>query len=151
MGDDDWNLVTGTTITRTRGSGTRRLSTAVDLLDEDDSESIDELQSEELVENEDPEEEEEEAAATKQKKFIKPANHRVVLEVDQIDKVIGQLACRECGEAVKVTLRNVCIATSIGIECMNEERGFFYHPVPSRATCRYNDPSCYRRQLRKKH
>jgi hypothetical protein len=34
----------------------------------------------------------------------KPMNSRVFLEIDQLDKVIGQLACRECGQAVKATV-----------------------------------------------
>jgi hypothetical protein len=33
-----------------------------------------------------------------------------------------------------VTIRNVCIASSIGIECVNEACGFFFHPQPPAGT-----------------
>jgi hypothetical protein len=64
----------------------------------------------------------------------KPSNSRVFLEIDQIDKIIGQLACRECGEPVKATVKSICIASSICIECTNESCDFLYHPQAPAAT-----------------
>jgi hypothetical protein len=133
VGEGDWNLTTGitTALQRTRGGGQGRRSVVPEEIF-DDTDSSDEEERLNEQENEAPmavEEEEEQPAKKK-----KPANHRVVLEVSQIDNVIGQLACRDCGEAVKVTLRNVCLATSIGIECMNDECGFLYHPQPPAGT-----------------
>jgi hypothetical protein len=76
-------------------------------------------------ENEVPLEEEEQPT---RERLVKPSHNRVVMEVDQIDKAIASLACRDCGEAVKVTIKTVCVASSIGLECTNEECGFIYHP-----------------------
>jgi hypothetical protein len=129
-GDGEWNLTTGTILGRTRGSGNGR--PVLQVLDSTDKEDAIEIQSE-AVESEDTgatTEEENEEEATK-----KPMNNWVLLELGQIDNVIGQLACRLCGEPVKATVKSVCIASSIGIECMNEVCGFLFHPqVPAGTT-----------------
>jgi hypothetical protein len=114
------------------GSRTRGSVDAVEIQESSDDEvSIVTTVSDE-VEKEIPEPVEEDPA--KKKKSTKPSNSRVVLELDQIKNVIGQLACRQCGSAVQVSVRNVCIASSVGIECMNEDCGFLYHPQPPAAT-----------------
>jgi hypothetical protein len=76
----------------------------------------------------------EEETSTVTKKTIKPVHNRVLLEVAQMESLFGQIACRECGETVKTTLKMVCIASSIGIECMNESCGFIFHPPAPAAT-----------------
>jgi hypothetical protein len=143
-----WNLTSGTTLGRTRGGAGRlelveppRTITIGDIVDSSDSEEEESIREPVVVlennnENQENEAPEDEEGPTKKKRFVKPANHRVVLEVEQIEKVFGQLACRSCGEAVQVTVKNVCIATSIGIECLNEGCGFLYHPelAPPAAT-----------------
>jgi hypothetical protein len=130
-GEEDWRLVSAPEDPdhgRTRGGGKQA---AVVVVDDASSSSDEEQQEEPAVDVQEAEEGEEAVVARKQQK---PANNRVVLKLDQIDKVFGQLACRECGDPVQVTVRNICIATSIGIECMNEECGFLYHPEPPAAT-----------------
>jgi hypothetical protein len=129
-GEEDWRIVSAPEDPnhgRTRGGGNRRA--AVVIVDSDSSSNEEEQEEPDVVQ----EAEVEEGAVVARKKE-KPSNNRVVLELDQIDKVFGQLACRDCVDPVKVTVRNICIATSIGIECMNEECGFLYHPEPPAAT-----------------
>jgi hypothetical protein len=135
-GEEDWRIVSAPEDPdhgRTRGGG--NLRAAVVVVDSDSSSDEEEQEEPDVVEEAEAEAEAEvEEGAVVARKKQKPANNRVVLELDQIDKVFGQLACRECGDPVKVTVRNICIATSIGIECMNEECGFLYHPEPPAAT-----------------
>jgi hypothetical protein len=125
-GDGAWNLTTGTIQGRTRGLGNGR--PVLQVIDSTDEEDAIEIRSE-AVESEDTrataeeEKNDDDEEATK-----KPMNNRILLEIDQLDHVIGQLACRLCGESVKATVKSVCIASSIGIECMNEECGFLFHP-----------------------
>jgi hypothetical protein len=111
-GEDDWNLRGGgeAILTRTRGGGKGK--PIVDMVVESDEVTV--------VDDDDKSvhEEEEAVEAPPPANKKKPSNNRVVLEVDQIDKVVAALACRECGDTVKATVRNVCIASSIGIECM---------------------------------
>jgi hypothetical protein len=125
--DEEWNLTTGTITTRTRG-GAKASIAASDLTsnsDESESTEVELIAEPESVEEE---EEEEENSPVKQKASKKPSNNRVILEVDQIETLVGQMACRQCGEAVKMTVKTVCIASSIGIECMNDNCGFIFHP-----------------------
>jgi hypothetical protein len=67
-------------------------------------------------------------------KSVKPANNRVVVEVEHMESLLGQLSCRQCGGAVKMTVKTVCIASSLGIECLNEDCGFIFHPPAPAAT-----------------
>jgi hypothetical protein len=106
------NLSTGVTARRTRGSGFTRTEEPTVVLSSDEEEEVEEV--EENAQAPTPVVVVEEASTAK-KKIIKPAHNRVMLEVDQIDKAIGNLACRECGEAVKVNVRTVCLASSIGL------------------------------------
>jgi hypothetical protein len=121
--EDDWNLTAGIRTTRTRGGGLGRPVLLEDI--------IEDLSSDEEEANEDPASvpDSVEVEEPIKKKVAKPANNRIILEVDQVNTVIDKLACRDCGQAVKVTLRNLCLATHIGIECTNEECGFLLHPV----------------------
>jgi hypothetical protein len=124
--DEEWNLQTGTILGRTRGNGSNSgQSVAGSDLTSNSSDEVTEV-LEETTEEEPIVVVEEES--TVKKKSVKPANNRVVLEVDAMEALVSQLACRECGEAVKMTVKTVCIATSIGIECMNEDCGYIFHP-----------------------
>jgi hypothetical protein len=130
--DEVWNLAGGTITTRTRRGGSSSSLAASDLTTTSHSESSTEVEV--TSESLEPVVEEEEASTTATKKTIKPVHNRVLLEVDQMESLFGQIACRECGEAVKMTVKTVCIASSIGIECMNESCGFIFHPPAPAAT-----------------
>jgi hypothetical protein len=58
----------------------------------------------------------------------------VILEVDHIEKAIAQLGCPKCSGSMKVILRTVCIASSIGFECNDETCGYLFHAAPPAAT-----------------
>jgi hypothetical protein len=134
-----WNVVAGnTTDKRTRSRGGRFED---DGASESSVEEEQEQQAEDLpvVANREEEEEEQEnqdpmVEPPPKEKSIKPVNKRVVIEVDNIDNAIGCLACNQCGDPVKVTIQTVCLASSIGIECTNEDCGFLYHPEPPAGT-----------------
>jgi hypothetical protein len=64
----------------------------------------------------------------------KPPHTRVILELDHIQKAFDKLGCPQCGEAIKVNLRTVCIASSLGFECTNEACGYLYNAVSPAAT-----------------
>jgi hypothetical protein len=65
-----------------------------------------------------------------EKRRIKPtSNNRVILEVDQVvEDAMENVACRDCGCNVKATLRTVCLATTIAIQCTNDYFGFYSEP-----------------------
>jgi hypothetical protein len=68
-------------------------------------------------------------------KSVKPANNSVVVEVEHMESLLGQLSCRQCGGAVKMTVKTVRIASSLGIEYLNEDCGFIFHsPAPAATT-----------------
>jgi hypothetical protein len=127
--DADWKLASGTLETRRsscpRGGG-KETPCDSSLLSEEDDPETPQLQAPVAVAVE--EEENEEPLEATMEKFKKPAHNRVVVEVEHIDKAIASLACRDCGEAVKVSIKTVCLASSIGFECTNEDCGFIYHP-----------------------
>jgi hypothetical protein len=84
---------------------------------------------------EDPEDDEDEEPEPVAVKASKPPNTRVLLEVGQLQKVFQKVGCPQCGGNVALMLRTVCIATSIGIECENNETcNWFVHPAPAAAT-----------------
>jgi hypothetical protein len=133
-----WNVVAGTVEKRTRSRGGGDF-------DDSELEEEEEDQQQEQVENHDANDEEEVMGDEEQEnqdpleeppkeKSIKPVHKRVVIEINNIDKAIASLACSQCGEAVKVTIRTVCLASSIGLECTNEDCGFLYHPEPPAGT-----------------
>jgi hypothetical protein len=125
-----WNLITGTTRSRTRGGSPIEPVVMGAFMQVDGAVATAE---EETKENE-PTEPVEEEEPVRKKKFVKPPNNRAIVEVEQISTLMAQLACRDCGEAVKVTFRNVCLATSVGVQCTNESCGFIFHPQPPAAT-----------------
>jgi hypothetical protein len=123
FGEDDWNLSGGQMpATRTRGGGLRR-SEPMQI-----TESSDESEVSAVVEGEDVVE-----VAVSPDKKSKPANERVVLDIEQITKVFEQVGCPKCGEPIALNLRTVCIATSLGLECTKCD--YFYHPEePTKTT-----------------
>jgi hypothetical protein len=124
--DNDWKLTAGRTVLKTRGGGQGR--PVLQILDSsDDEEESNATEETSLTEEVVPEEE-------GVKKSVKPCNNRVLLELNQIDGVIGQLACADCGGKLQAIVRNVCLASSLGVECMNEECGFMIHPQAPAAT-----------------
>jgi hypothetical protein len=135
--DNDWKLSAGRTLLKTRGGGQGRpVLQIIDSSDEDESNTTGETSlTEEVV----PEEE-------AVKKPVKPCNNRVLLELNQIDGVIGQLACGNCGGKLQAIVRNVCLASSLGIECINEECGFMIHPqAPAATTIHHARGDCFER------
>jgi hypothetical protein len=123
-GGGDWNLTRGTTITRTRGI---RKQLAPIVLAEEPSAVDEELFDEQEATAAEPAEEEE-PSANKRRKIIKPNSNRVILEVEQVDDAMNNVACRDCGSNVKATLRTVCLATTICIECTNDYCGYISEP-----------------------
>jgi hypothetical protein len=129
---EGWKLVgTDDNAARRRGGGNPPDVLEVLSSSEDEDTTV-------VVEDEEDEEEQvEEEEAPEPEPVVKkkkPTNNRVVLELDQINKVFEQMVCRECSHPVKVSVRNICIASSIGIECQNEACGFLYHPEPPAGT-----------------
>jgi hypothetical protein len=87
--DGNWTLpAVGIREGRTRGGAAAPLPVE----DEEEGESTDEDYSEE----DESTSEDESLESSPEKK--KQCNNRVILEVDQINKVIEQLACHDCGE-----------------------------------------------------
>jgi hypothetical protein len=67
-------------------------------------------------------------------KPTKPANTRVLLEMEELLKAFEQVGCPKCGSPIAMKARTVCIATSIGLECTKEKCEFLYHggmPAPT--------------------
>jgi hypothetical protein len=54
--------------------------------------------------------------------------------VGHIHDVFAELACPRCAGPMKVNLRTVCIASSLGLECLNEACGYLFHAAPPAAT-----------------
>jgi hypothetical protein len=122
---DGWKPFTATTQTRTRRNGQGRPDLAsigrrksLEISSESSSGSA------EALSDDSSEEEEEEPVA---KKPLKPENTRVLLEIKQLSKVFNQFGCPKCGSTVRMNIRTVCIATSIGFECGRESCQFFFH------------------------
>ena len=44
-----------------------------------------------------------------------------------MENAFKELRCPCCQSSIQLTLRTVCIATSIGIECLNKNCGYLYH------------------------
>jgi hypothetical protein len=65
---------------------------------------------------------------------VKPPHSRVILEVGHIHDAFAELACPRCTGPMKVNLRTVCIASSLGLECLNEACGYLFHAAPQTAT-----------------
>lgn len=125
---DDWELAACPMSTRrTRGGGGLPNGASEDkavIAEEPDEDSSDEDEEEEDVLVDDP-----------TKKAPKPDNTRVLLEVEQLQSVFQQVGCPKCGGDVSLSLRTICIATSIGMECENKETcQWFFHPEPPAAT-----------------
>jgi hypothetical protein len=119
-------------VSRTRG-GNRRTTTA-------DEQDVAEQESSEEDEDLEEEEEEEEAVEETEKKATKPPNTRVLLEVKQLESVFENIGCPRCGSPVALSLRTLCIATSIGIECTDKEAcKWFLHPQQPVATTIHDD------------
>jgi hypothetical protein len=144
--EGDWNLIVGverTTRTRHGGNGRPDLAgmskrkeavgTNDSVAEEQDTASLTistisgEEQQEETQEVVDDEEEESVPAK-------KPPHSRVLLEVEHIEKAFDELGCPQCGGSIKLNLRTVCIASSLGFECLNEACGYLYHAVSPAAT-----------------
>jgi hypothetical protein len=68
------------------------------------------------------------------KKPLKPHHSRVILEVDNIDKVFEELGCPKCGGPIKASIRTVCISSSIGFQCIDEDCCFSHARTPSTTT-----------------
>ena len=121
--ESDWKLAYGAlAITRTRGGGhgrpdlnrMRRTALAPCSSGDESSDSGGEDSEEEAEEDEEP-------------STTKPEHTRVILEIGHIENAFKELRCPHCQSSIKLTLRTVCIATSIGIECQNENCGYLYH------------------------
>ena len=101
------------TTTRTREGGKKNIEAVVPTALE-----IEESCEEEELEDEDDNISSEEDDMESPKKLLsKPSNERVILEVRQLDKVFKELGCPMRGSELSLTIRSICIATSIGIEC----------------------------------
>jgi hypothetical protein len=158
--EDDWKLVTGKKReSRTRGGGEGRADVAaltkkketllIDIADlSDDSSSEESAITASIGEEEEADKVTDDEAAVA-KKVVKPMHSRVILEVAHIEKAIAQLGCPQCGQDLKVALRTVCLASSIGFECLNESCGYLFHATHS--TVGDNYPCGEGRQLRTQH
>jgi hypothetical protein len=123
-------------MTRTRGGGNGRPDldsvarkrgdyAIVDLVNDEGKESD---------ESNDSSEEEEEDVAEPPTKIVKPMHTRVILEVSQLQQAFRDFPCPDCGEALELNLRTVCIATSIQLICNNQECSYvsnFDKPCPT--------------------
>ena len=72
----------------------------------------------------------------------KPSHSRVILEVGQIEKAFEQLCCPQCKGPIEVSLRTVCIASSIGFSCKDDNCGYLFHaeqPAPTTIHDESND------------
>jgi predicted RNA-binding Zn-ribbon protein involved in translation (DUF1610 family) len=139
--EDDWKLITGSKRkSRTRGGGEGRADDAafikrketllIDIADLSDDSTVESVASASTGEPEKVMDDEEVA----KKKAVKPMHSRVILEVAHIENDFAQLGCPNCGQAIKVSLRTVCITSSIGFECLNEDCGYLFHATPLAAT-----------------
>jgi hypothetical protein len=118
--ETDWNLLVGTTRTRSRGGGEGRPNLertsfghveTVDLVDDSTKAGSDgdlDISDEEEVE-------------TTVVKSKKPPHTRVILEVSHLERAFRNFPCPECKEPLELKLRTVCIATNIELICNNKE------------------------------
>jgi hypothetical protein len=135
-----WNLTAGTgilTSTRTRRGGDGRPDIAgaanrkeLVVIDIDEDEDVSVSGTEEEEDSEDEGSDEDSTATGK-----KPPHTRVILEVAHVEKAFAELGCPQCSGPIKATLRTVCIASSLGFQCMNEETcGYLFHAASPAAT-----------------
>jgi hypothetical protein len=133
---DGWTLtIASTTITRrTRmgGVGRPNIEAAakrkdVVVIDVDDEVLSVSSESEEDQEDDSDGEVSDEKSTNPGKK---PPHTRVILEVNHIEKAFAELGCPKCGGSIKPTVRTVCIASSLGFECMNQESSIPCHRLP---------------------
>jgi hypothetical protein len=132
----DWqNLAIGTRSSRTRAGATelgrQSVPEVIDVAN-DDNETNEESQltattatTEDTTQTEDP---------TDSVEVIvkKPTHSRVILEVSQLQQAFACRPCPECGEALELKLRTVCIASSIELICNNIDCSY---------QCNFNRPS----------
>jgi hypothetical protein len=122
-------------VTRTRRGGDGRPDIAgaskrkeLVVIDEDEDLSVSGTEEEEDSEDEGSDEESTEAGK-------KPPHTRVILEVAHVEKAFAELGCPQCRGPIKATIRTVCIASSLGFQCMNEETcGYLFHAASPAAT-----------------
>jgi hypothetical protein len=131
---EDWNLVTGvsSTTTRTRGSsiilGSNEHHDVSEVVaaDHDSTSTVSQLTSEVSIEAT--------SNATPGVLAKKPTHSRVILEVSQLQQAFANYPCPECNEPLELTLRTVCIATSIELICNNKDCSYqcnFDRPSPT--------------------
>jgi hypothetical protein len=126
---EDWNLAgSSLPLTRTRGDGRGRPNASLLARQRNLCESSSSSSSE-GPEVEEEEEEEEEVVAPK-----KPPHTRVIVEVNQLEQLMAQFACKKCGSALDLGLRTVCLATNVSFSCGNEDCDFTFESDPPAST-----------------
>jgi hypothetical protein len=134
---DGWTLTAGngpSTRTRTKGGGNRRPDIEGTTRKKEFIRHLSASASGSDYEQESSSEEEDSDEESTKDSSNKPPHSRAILEVRHIHDVFAELACPRCTGPIKVNLRTVCIASSLGLECLNKTCGYLFHAAPHATT-----------------